>query len=155
LCELWSFSSDHWVAVLRLATRWELWDYRKVAINYLTNVFNNDGFRVQGITFGKDYSVAGWVRSGYEALVKRVNCITLEEAKALGIETMTRICNLRETYIRANHSYTLDQLVEQAFKNELSEISRKEVLMTPGRMEVMTADPETEDKTPKKSKKKK
>jgi hypothetical protein len=87
-------TSEDWVIVLDLATRWEFKDVRELAITQL------DGMKFDAIdklAVMKKYDIGNqWGYSAIIELCSRTHPLTVEEGGKLGIELSINICRIRE-----------------------------------------------------------
>ncbi|KAJ7763591.1 hypothetical protein DFH07DRAFT_956402 [Mycena maculata] len=89
-----TFSKDHWISVLKLATLWRLLATRALAIHHLDTEVKNSA---EGIVLARTYHVAAWLRSGYEALARGTHgAMSLTDAEMIGWDTATKIYRIRE-----------------------------------------------------------
>ncbi|TDL18025.1 hypothetical protein BD410DRAFT_512536 [Rickenella mellea] len=87
-------SAEEWISVLHLATRWEFDDIRSLAIKELQTKQLDP---VDRIVISQEYDITSdWTLSAYTILCQRARPLTVDEARRLGIETATRISQLRE-----------------------------------------------------------
>ncbi|KAI0352036.1 hypothetical protein OH77DRAFT_1429073 [Trametes cingulata] len=94
-------SVDEWQSILSLATRWEFNDIRELAIRQLQSL---DMHPVDRILIAQEFDIGGrWALSAYTALCERPEPLSLAEASRLGLETTTRIAQLREQLRARTH----------------------------------------------------
>ncbi|KAI0366761.1 hypothetical protein BV20DRAFT_971499 [Pilatotrama ljubarskyi] len=87
-------SVGEWQSILSLATRWEFNDIRELAIRQLQSL---DMHPVDRVLLAQEFDIGGrWALSAYTALCERPEPLSLAEAGRLGLETTTRIAQLRE-----------------------------------------------------------
>jgi intein-encoded DNA endonuclease-like protein len=78
-------------------------DIRNMAIESLADDLDS----VDRILVGQAYGVKDWLLSGYKALAEREATISGQEGQRLGPNTVARLCEVRETGIKA--SFRLSQ----------------------------------------------
>ncbi|KAI0753397.1 hypothetical protein C8Q80DRAFT_1305697 [Daedaleopsis nitida] len=86
---------DEWTSILSLATRWDFNDVRALAIRSIQAL---DGLSpVDKIALAHEYDVTGrWVLAAYTTLCERPEPLSIAEATRLGLETATRVAQVRE-----------------------------------------------------------
>ncbi|RXW21149.1 hypothetical protein EST38_g4696 [Candolleomyces aberdarensis] len=84
-----TLSKDQWISVLKLATMWDMAQFRELAIGKLSSLNLTP---IQNLQLGKTYKVASWIVEGYTALLQDTQTISLDDLGAsLGWETAARI----------------------------------------------------------------
>jgi hypothetical protein len=111
-----------WISILKLATLWMFKELRAGAIwrlNLRTSPFER-------VLLAKQYNVPQWLRSGYEALVRRTEMLSLEEARQLGYQSAFLVCQAREEWAGARKSrlgrrgsQVISDAIDRVFKEEL------------------------------------
>lgn len=87
-------TAEEWTSILDLATRWEFADVRELAVCQLQTL---DLAPVERVALARAYDICGrWTLAAYIALCERTQALTLAEATLLGLETTTRVAQLRE-----------------------------------------------------------
>jgi len=87
-------TADEWTSILHLATRWEFTDIRALAIRELQSLSLNP---IDKIALSREFDIQGrWTVDAYTALCERPDALTVPEASRLGLETATRIAQMRE-----------------------------------------------------------
>jgi len=118
---------DDWISVLKLATMWYFLEIRDLAIKQLTPILG----AVDRIVFAKQYSVATWLRSGVAELARRVESLTLDEARKIGLETAIKIFRVREQANPYNrHGIYQNARIEGEFDEELREAEQGSAIYT-------------------------
>ncbi|EAU91910.2 hypothetical protein CC1G_04677 [Coprinopsis cinerea okayama7 len=119
-----------WISVLKLATCWHFKEARQIAIEHL------DDFpltSIEHIQLGKQYYVPGWLLHGYENLVRQEDPISLEDARAIGLESAIRLYIVRTQIDKYRRD---EDFLERSFAEEISTLSEREwELMTDAEME--------------------
>ncbi|KAG7449813.1 uncharacterized protein BT62DRAFT_886401, partial [Guyanagaster necrorhizus] len=85
-------SVNGWMSVLALSSLWRM-TVRKTAIEHLTG-----RYLLRTGSFGRKYSVAQWISSGCEELGSRVEVVSLEEGKRVGLSATLKIHHIRESF---------------------------------------------------------
>ena len=76
-------SQDEWVSVLKLATKWNMLEFRRTAIENLSSSLSP----LERVLLGREQMVPDWLRSGYVDLARREAALSVEEFKSLGLQT--------------------------------------------------------------------
>jgi hypothetical protein len=85
---------DEWTSILHLATRWEFDSVRRLAIHKLEGLTISP---VDKIMLSRQFNInTPWTLTAYTDICQRPDTLTVFEARALGLETATRIYQLRE-----------------------------------------------------------
>jgi hypothetical protein len=85
---------EEWISILHLSTRWEFNDIRNLAIREIEHL---DLTPVEKVVLSRQYDISSnWTLKAYTDLCERAKPINIHEARALGLETMVRISQLRE-----------------------------------------------------------
>jgi len=87
-----SWSESKWVAVLSLATLWDMQNIRNFAIEQLSS----SCAAISKIRLGKEYAIHRWVREGYLDLCLRRERLSLTDAENLGLEQTLLVAAARE-----------------------------------------------------------
>ncbi|TFK20803.1 hypothetical protein FA15DRAFT_673152 [Coprinopsis marcescibilis] len=123
---------EEWISVLKLATKWDMTDIRKTAIQSLSGslyVLTS----TEKLSLGREFRVRDWVAEGIKALAQDIN-VRLVQLRVHGWETAAQILDIRSqsayqdsgrygynrsaVYIDAE---TVTQLTESVFAAELKE----------------------------------
>ncbi|KAG6914654.1 hypothetical protein DXG01_016097 [Tephrocybe rancida] len=88
------FSTEEWVAILKLSTQWKMLEIRNMAIHHLTLATIPVADR---IAFAQKYDVSNWLRSALITLVHRNESISIDEAEKIGLELSLKICRMRDS----------------------------------------------------------
>ncbi|KAJ2933536.1 hypothetical protein H1R20_g3548, partial [Candolleomyces eurysporus] len=84
-----TLSKDQWISVLKLATMWDMAQFRELAIEKLSSLNLTS---IQKVQMGKTHRVASWIIEGYTAFLRDAQPIPLDDLGAsLGWETAARI----------------------------------------------------------------
>ncbi|KAF6761105.1 hypothetical protein DFP72DRAFT_31770 [Ephemerocybe angulata] len=85
-------TKEEWIAVLRLSTRWEFVDIRKLAIQQLDPELSDP---IELISVGRLTYVVRWVLAGFAALVERPEIISEAESEEIGPRSAIRLYIIR------------------------------------------------------------
>ncbi|KAF6761058.1 hypothetical protein DFP72DRAFT_30919 [Ephemerocybe angulata] len=91
-----SLSTDEWLAVLKLSSKWRFNYVRKLAIERLSPLAGMKPS--EKIRLGREYAVESWLLSGYKELVTRKAGIAKEEVPLVGWETVHELWGVREMW---------------------------------------------------------
>ncbi|KAA1470500.1 hypothetical protein DENSPDRAFT_741012, partial [Dentipellis sp. KUC8613] len=83
---------DAWTAVLRLATKWSFTSIRKLAIDRIEPIAS----AVDKVVLGRTYTINAWLRPGFVALCERVQPLTRDEGRRLGVDDVILVAAIRE-----------------------------------------------------------
>ncbi|KAG6829706.1 hypothetical protein H0H92_003741 [Tricholoma furcatifolium] len=86
-------SKDGWIAVLRIATLWEMNKIRRHAINMLTVMSLGS---IEKIVLAKKFHIPEWLRAGYSELVDQHEMPSLSDCEEIGLLSAICIYQLRE-----------------------------------------------------------
>ncbi|KAF9523866.1 hypothetical protein CPB83DRAFT_798769 [Crepidotus variabilis] len=89
-------STDEWVCVLHLSTKWAIDSVRTFAIDTLYRALKGSPHKL--VIYGKRFDVDDWIFIGVELLVRRATPMTDEDVTQLGIGEVLRISAIRECY---------------------------------------------------------
>ncbi|KAF6747349.1 hypothetical protein DFP72DRAFT_972543 [Ephemerocybe angulata] len=115
-----SLSTDEWLSVLKLSSKWFFNGFRKMAIEKLAPLAGMDP--MEKVRLGKEYSVEAWLLSGYRELVERDAVISVEDARKVGLENAIELFGVREEW-RANKAITLETRLKSAFFSHFETIT--------------------------------
>ncbi|KAG8945156.1 hypothetical protein FRC03_001798 [Tulasnella sp. 419] len=88
---------QQWSAILHLSTMWSYPKLRECAMKEIEKL--NPSLK-DYILLSRKCDVPKWLELVYNQLCRRDESITVEEGLVLGIEVFTRLCHLRELFIR-------------------------------------------------------
>ncbi|KAH6885496.1 hypothetical protein BKA70DRAFT_1410548 [Coprinopsis sp. MPI-PUGE-AT-0042] len=115
----------NWISLLKLSTLWHFNGLRGVAI---TRLEAQQLQPAEKVSLGKQYYVSRWVITGYDALVRNEEVISVQDATQLGIESTVGLYICRE-----QRRYESDpNYLENTFKDQLIAIAEQEVRYTSG-----------------------
>ena len=87
-------TTEDWKSILHLATLWQFDDIREFAIRELCALPMNP---VEKVVLSRKYSICSrWTLDAYTELCERPEPLGIDEARQLGLETVTRVAQLRE-----------------------------------------------------------
>ncbi|KAG6867329.1 hypothetical protein C0993_004328 [Termitomyces sp. T159_Od127] len=89
-----NFTTEEWIVVLKLSTRWKMFDIRNLAIRRL-NVANIDS--IDRIVLAQMYHIPQWMISSLVPLFRRQDSLSTDEATKLGFELALKICRIRDS----------------------------------------------------------
>ncbi|KAL4266099.1 hypothetical protein AB1N83_003725 [Pleurotus pulmonarius] len=99
-----TFSTSHWLSVLKLANLWGFAHLRQTAIRKLSSASSGTllpAFRAtECVYYGRLHKVEQWVEQGYAELVDRREKINEADAECLGWKAALTLCHLREDFAR-------------------------------------------------------
>ena len=102
---------------------WDFPELRQMAINGLSTQAN----LITKVVLARQYKIPKWLFAGYSGLVKRVEPISVAEAKKLGLDTAIRIFHIREARLsrqpvfRGISDTEFEKDIRRAFAKELNE----------------------------------
>ncbi|KAF8641764.1 hypothetical protein AX16_009841 [Volvariella volvacea WC 439] len=86
-------SSEEWISILKVATRWRFESVRELAISNLS--FSLENSPVDKVVIGRKYDAPQLVKEGCEALCTVNTPLTEDEGKSLGMWTVIKIMQAR------------------------------------------------------------
>lgn len=87
-------SSEEWISILHLSTRWEFEDIRALAMKQVQEYPLE---AISKILISKEYGItSSWTLSAYMELCQRSQPLSLDEATVLDLRTVVRVSQLRE-----------------------------------------------------------
>ncbi|KAG6879024.1 hypothetical protein C0992_005774 [Termitomyces sp. T32_za158] len=89
-----NFTTEEWIAVLNLSTRWKMLDIRNLAIRQL-NVANVDP--IDRIVLARRYHIPQWLTSSLVPLIRRESSLSTDEVEKLGFELALKIFRIRDS----------------------------------------------------------
>ncbi|TBU26986.1 hypothetical protein BD309DRAFT_1021809 [Dichomitus squalens] len=96
-------SRDGWVHVLKLTTMWGFEKLRRIAIDSLTPLLQKED-PVGWITLARTYEVYEWLLPALHALARRTKVLQPEEVEPLGIITVVKMAEVRESFPLADRN---------------------------------------------------
>ncbi|KAG6829707.1 hypothetical protein H0H92_003742 [Tricholoma furcatifolium] len=121
-----TISKDGWIAVLRIATMWEMNKIRRHAIDVLTGMSLGS---IEKIVLAKKFHIPEWLRAGYSELAWQPQMLSLSECKEIDVELewALRLYQVRESRLQQElqryRGYGQSRVltVEEAFAEEIAE----------------------------------
>jgi hypothetical protein len=86
------------VSILYLASFWEMDSVQELATSRLYDLLSANTHAVKNILLGRRFENHKWLLQGYEALVRRHQSMTNEEAEEIGWLSAIAVFRLREQY---------------------------------------------------------
>lgn len=131
-------SMEEWIHVLKLTTMWEYAALRAIAISKLTSLLNNNNedVLVRWLCLAREYGVQQWVFPALHALARRAQAIRLEEMEPLGIATVIKLAEIRESYVPSSYNtgyhsvsssrmlHNFSSIIRRLFSQELAEAEK-------------------------------
>ncbi|KAK0494939.1 hypothetical protein EDD18DRAFT_1076572 [Armillaria luteobubalina] len=90
-----SFNKEELISLLKLSKLWGMKQIREYAIEKIGEILQLIN-ATERITLGREYSVEGWLRSGYIALAARHQVVSVEDARVIGWESALLLGHVRE-----------------------------------------------------------
>ncbi|KAI0631074.1 hypothetical protein C8Q77DRAFT_1074944 [Trametes polyzona] len=119
-------TTEEWVSVLKLTTRWDFSALRRVAIYKLATILSESD-SVRWLCLARQFNVGEWLLESLARLARRTQALQMEEVDLLGIETVVKMAEVRESYNAYSGSYMnigregydFSPKIKQLFKEEL------------------------------------
>ena len=92
-----------WTSVLKLSTLWQFTTLRAVAIENMTPLLKRSGGSAKWISLARTYSVREWLLPALHALARRQLPLQIYEVDLLGIETVLKMAEVRESYLAGSY----------------------------------------------------
>ncbi|KAI1788629.1 hypothetical protein LXA43DRAFT_974680 [Ganoderma leucocontextum] len=123
--ETMALSLDEWIHVLKLTTMWSFDSLRRVAIDNLRPLLEQED-PVQWVTLARKYEVHEWLLPSLHALARRQEALQVDEVEPLGIVTVVKMAEVRERFPFGGNSgnYRNAGYASRATHNFEQEISR-------------------------------
>ncbi|SJK98054.1 uncharacterized protein ARMOST_01311 [Armillaria ostoyae] len=128
-----SFNKEELISLLKLSKLWVMKHIREYAVEKIEEILDLID-AVERITLGREYSVEGWLRSGYMALAAHYQVVSVEDARVIGWESALLLGHVREeTYASLARSRTgrvmfseddVEAGVEKKFKEEFQDVRK-------------------------------
>ena len=90
-------SLDEWTHVLKLSTMWGFHELRYIAIDSMKPLLKSED-PVRRIVLARKYDVRVWLLPALHALARRPRSLQLHEVEPLGIATIVKIAEVRDTF---------------------------------------------------------
>lgn len=95
-----TLSTQDWMSALKLAKSWQMEHIRTLAITALSQ--NPPTIpAAQRAAFARDYEISAWILPALRELARRKEAVTVEEGYFLGMDWMTKIAKVRESFVPA------------------------------------------------------
>ena len=127
------YTTDKWLTILKLATKFQCLNLRKeallslesnwVSISLETGVLSPSLMKL--VQMGRSFWVKKWVILGYYALVERECDISEEEMLEIGSVEAFRLMRIREKK-KACAGFSVGTAIRQAFQQEITSIAAEE-----------------------------
>jgi len=149
LSTMLGLTREEWIATLKLATKWQFLNARKIALQALQKT---KGPATEKITLGRELKISKWVLEGYKDLANIDDTTTITDgvASTIGWETTVKLLQIREERLRKRNNTGLntpstgspsapttpifnfslcvvEKSVEDAFKEELLKMRSEEL----------------------------
>ncbi|TFK19169.1 hypothetical protein FA15DRAFT_697682 [Coprinopsis marcescibilis] len=98
-------TKEEWLSVLKLATKWDMMDIRKTAIQWLSrpNVLTSN----EKLSLGREFRVRDWVAVGIKELTSDAS-VGLVQLRVHGLETAAQILDIRG---QSGYQYSYNQYI--------------------------------------------
>ncbi|KAK0459191.1 uncharacterized protein EV420DRAFT_1538801 [Desarmillaria tabescens] len=129
-------SHNEWLSALKLATMWGMTSIRRMAISEITQL--NNMTDVDQVMLGREYAVVDWVMSGYQALTKRKDVISIPDASRLTLSTCLKVWQAQVSILNATASSGFGSApvdrgpLDDIFASELDEVYQKGIALGDG-----------------------
>ncbi|KAI8969401.1 hypothetical protein BD414DRAFT_503479 [Trametes punicea] len=123
---------EEWIHVLKLSTIWQFTRLRRVAINKLTPLIQAAEDSVRWLSLARRYTVNEWLLPALQALAQRERALQLHEVEPLGIATVVKIAEVRESFTtcQAGHMhgyYSSTSRAQHDFLDEIRQLFAEEL----------------------------
>lgn len=128
---------EEWMSILKLTTMWHFHGLRRTAIDKLTPLVQN-GDPIQWIVLARKCDVHEWLLPALNALARRPQALQLHEVNSLGIATVVKMAEVRESFNResfnkGSHKHSkysrgtgnVEREIQRLFADELPQESRR------------------------------
>ncbi|KZP12987.1 hypothetical protein FIBSPDRAFT_1049701 [Athelia psychrophila] len=99
---------EEWSGILYLADKWSFQSIRALAIAQIAPIASP----IDKIVFGRLYDINEWLASAYQAVCTRLDALTLEEGRRLGVDDAIRINSIRQDFCFVRVSESSPKLLE-------------------------------------------
>lgn len=125
---------EEWILVLKLTTMWQFHSLRCVALDklklYLPHLSEDP---VRWLCLARQYDVDEWLLPSLRALARRPKAIQLEEVDLLGLKTVVKMAEVRESFrgctgegnvhrARSRHHAKFSTEIKRLFGEELERV---------------------------------
>ncbi|KZP04292.1 hypothetical protein FIBSPDRAFT_767623, partial [Athelia psychrophila] len=83
---------EEWSGILYLADKWSFQSIRTLAVAQMSPIASP----IDKIVFGRLYDVNEWLAGAYQAVCTRLDALSLEEGRRLGVDDAIRINSIRQ-----------------------------------------------------------
>ncbi|KZP18394.1 hypothetical protein FIBSPDRAFT_684493, partial [Athelia psychrophila] len=83
---------EEWSGILYLADKWSFQSIRTLAIAQIAPIASP----IDKIVFGRLYDIDEWLTGAYQAVCTRLDALTLEEGRRIGVDDAIRINSIRQ-----------------------------------------------------------
>ncbi|KAK0226452.1 hypothetical protein IW262DRAFT_1248905, partial [Armillaria fumosa] len=90
-----SFDKGELISLLKLSKLWAMKRVREYAVEKVTEMLNSID-AVERVILAREYSVEGWLHSGYMTLATRNPVVSTEDARLIGWESALLLEHVRE-----------------------------------------------------------
>jgi hypothetical protein len=117
-------NAEEWIIVLKLSTTYKIRTIRHKAIEALNRFTISE---MDNIKLAVECMVPDWLLAGYQRLVERYDDLSPEEEGYLGLDTMLKLCRIRDRYLTDSgsgnrgrrHHYDPIPDLRRAFQEEI------------------------------------
>ncbi|KAI0760178.1 hypothetical protein C8Q74DRAFT_1294525 [Fomes fomentarius] len=120
---------EEWISILKLTTMWHFHGLRRTAIDRLTPLVQ-DGDPIQWIVLARKYDVHEWLLPALNALARRPRALQLHEVNSLGIATVVKMAEVRESF-NEQGSYRHSSREDGNFEGEIQRLFADELPREP------------------------
>lgn len=122
---------EEWMSILKLTTMWHFHGLRRTAIDKLTPLVQ-DWDPIQWIVLARKCDVHEWLLPALNALARRPQALKLHEVNSLGIETVVKMAEVRESFNEqgsyrhsSRENGNFEGEIQRLFADELPRESRR------------------------------
>lgn len=123
-------STSQWKAILALSSRWEFNSLQALAVRHLADTLSP----VEKLVYAHRYDLKDWLRPAYTGVCARPQSLSADEVIQLCADDVAKIAAIRENVqasgcVAQRRQALVETLVEQCFGFEISEDSKKRLMM--------------------------
>jgi hypothetical protein len=132
-----TLTTDQWISVLKLSTKWFFNDLRKLAISQLSSIRMD---AIDRICLAKEYRVYDWLLGAYERIVYQLvaptyfaQTLTAEDGKKIGMEVALELSGMAILYLKSSGPLNLKAVkasILRSFSDELECVKQDELRFT-------------------------
>ncbi|KZP12982.1 hypothetical protein FIBSPDRAFT_1049697 [Athelia psychrophila] len=100
---------EEWSGILYLADKWSFLSIRTLAIAQMAPIASP----IDNIVFGRLYDINEWLIGAYQVVCTRLDALTLEEGRRLGVDDAIRINSIRQDFCFVRVSEASPKLCEE------------------------------------------